>query len=192
LNLFDLNGVRVLIDYAHNAHGLETVGDFVERMTSPVSTGSPPGTPSWQANLKMAVIATPGDRRDQDMIELGKVAARYFDDIIIREDRNPRGRKHGETAERILEGVQQGMRAGHRVGNVEIVLDEMDAAKRALSRARPGDLVVLCVDYATEVWKELEARKLHATPLVLQEPAGNGQIEPAGGDPDLIEFGVGL
>jgi cyanophycin synthetase len=84
------------------------------------------------------------------------------------------------------------MRAGHRVGNVEIILDEMEAAKRALSRARPGDLVVLCVDYATEVWKELEARKLHATPLVLQEPAGNGQIEPAGGDPDLIEFGVGL
>jgi cyanophycin synthetase len=192
LNLFDLNGVRVLIDYAHNAHGLETVGDFVERMTSTVSTGAPPGTPSWQANLKMAVIATPGDRRDQDMIELGKIAARYFDDIIIREDRNPRGRKLGETAERILEGVQQGMRAGHRVGNVEIVLDEMDATKRALSRARPGDLVVLCVDYATEVWKELEARKLHATPLLLQEPTGNGQIEQAGGDPDLIDFGVGL
>jgi cyanophycin synthetase len=192
LNLFDLNGVRVLIDYAHNAHGLETVGDFVERMTSTVHTGAPPGTPSWQANLRMAVIATPGDRRDQDMLELGKVAARYFDDIIIREDRNPRGRKPGETADRILEGVQQAMRAGHRVGNVEIVLDEMAATKRALSRARPGDLVVLCVDYATEVWKELEARKLQATPLVLQEPTGNGQIEQAGGDPDLIEFGVGL
>src|SRR6059058_1787803 len=55
LNLFDLNGVRVLIDYAHNAAGLETVGDFVERMTSTVSTGAPPGTPSWQANLRMAV-----------------------------------------------------------------------------------------------------------------------------------------
>jgi cyanophycin synthetase len=192
LNLFDLNGVRVLIDYAHNAHGLEMVGDFVERMTSTVSTGVPPGTPSWQANLRMAVVATPGDRRDQDMLELGKVAARYFDDIIIREDRNPRGRKPGDTAQLILEGVQQAMKAGHRVGNVEIVLDEMEATKRALSRARPGDLVVLCVDYATEVWKELEARKLQATPLVLQEPTGNGQIEQAGGDPDLIEFGVGL
>jgi cyanophycin synthetase len=192
LNLFDLNGVRVLIDYAHNAHGLETVGDFVERMTSSIPVGAPPGTPTWQANLKMAVIATPGDRRDEDMHELGKVAARYFDDIIIREDVNPRGRKRGETAEQILLGVQQGMRAGHRVGHVEIVLDEMAAAKRALSRARPGDLVVLCVDYATEVWKELEARKLQATPMPFSEPTGNGQIEPAGGDPDLIEFGVGL
>jgi cyanophycin synthetase len=192
LNLFDLNGVRVLIDYAHNAHGLETVGDFVERMTSSIPIGAPPGTPTWQANLKMAVIATPGDRRDEDMHDLGKVAARYFDDIIIREDVNPRGRKRGEIAEQILLGVQQGMRAGHRVGHVEIVLDEMEAAKRALSRARPGDLVVLCVDYATEVWKELEARKLQATPMPFSEPTGNGQIEPAGGDPDLIEFGVGL
>jgi cyanophycin synthetase len=192
LNLFDLNGVRVLVDYAHNAHGLAGVGDFVERMTSTSANGTPPGTPSWQANLKMAVIATPGDRRDEDMHELGKVAARYFDDIIIREDRNPRGRKRGETAQQILEGVRQATRAGHRVGNVEIVLDEMEATKRALSRARPGDLVVLCVDYATEVWKELEARKLQATPLLLQEPPGNGQIERAGGDPDLLEFGVGL
>lgn len=192
LNLFDLNGVRVLIDYAHNAHGLATVGDFVERMTSTGSSGTPAGAPTWQANLRMAVVATPGDRRDEDMHELGKVAARYFDDIIIREDRNPRGRKKGETAQQILEGVQAAMRAGHRVGNVEIVLDEMEATKRALSRARAGDLVVLCVDYATEVWKELEARKQHATPLLLQEPEGNGQIEQAGGDPDLLSFGVGL
>ena len=33
----------------------------------------------------------------------------------------------------------------------------MDAARVALDRSRPGDLVVLCVDYATEVYKELEA-----------------------------------
>ncbi len=191
LNLFDLNGVKVLIDYAHNAHGLETVGDFVDRMTASAPSFAP-GSPSWSANLKVAVVATPGDRRDEDMRELGRVAARYFDEIVIREDRNPRGRKRGEAAEHILEGVEEAMRAGHRVGNVEIVLDEMQATRRALSRARPGDLVVLCVDYATDVWKELEARKLHATPLLLRDPEGNGQVEPAGGDPDLIDFGVGL
>ncbi len=184
--------MKVLIDYAHNAHGLETVGDFVDRMTSGVPDGAPPGFASWAANIRMAVIATPGDRRDEDMRELGRVAARYFDDIIIREDRNPRGRKPGETAQHVLEGVQEATRSGHRVGHVEIVLDEMEAARRALSRARPGDLVLLCVDYATEVWKELEARKLQATPLVLQEPSGNGKVEPASGDPDLIDFGVGL
>src|SRR5439155_6487192 len=129
-----------------------------------------PGSPSWSANLKVAVIATPGDRRDEDMRELGRVAARYFDEIIIREDRLTRGRKRGETAEHIMEGVQAAIRSGARVGHVEIVLDEMDAARRALDRSRPGDLVVLCVDYATEVWKELERRKSLAQPTLLAAP----------------------
>ncbi|MGH2557270.1 MAG: Mur ligase family protein, partial [Actinomycetota bacterium] len=193
LNLFDLNGVRVLVDYAHNAHGLEMVGDFVERMTARVSDGAPPGSPSWSANLRLAVVATPGDRRDEDMLELGRVAARYFNDVIVREDRNPRGRKRGETAQHILEGTQEAMRSGARAGSVEIVLDEMEATRRALDRSRPGDLVVLCVDYATEVWKELERRKSLAQPQALPpRESGDGQVEGISGDPDLIGFGVGL
>jgi cyanophycin synthetase len=189
LNLFELNGVKVLIDYAHNAHGLQTVGDFVERMTAAQPPAGPPGLASWSANLKVAVIATPGDRREEDMRELGGVAARYFDDIIIREDRNLRGREPGEAADFVLEGVQKAMRAGHRVGSVEIVLEEMDATRRALDRSRAGDLVLLCVDYAGVVWKELERRRaLSAGALV----SGDGQLEAIEADPELVELGVGL
>jgi len=192
LNLFELDGVKVLIDYAHNAAGLETVGDFVQRMTSGLPSGGAPGQPSWTANLKVAVIATPGDRRDEDMRELGRVAAKYFDEIVIREDQNLRGRKPGETASHIVEGVREAVKAGARMGNVEVILDEMEATKAALDRSRPGDLVVLCVDYATEVWQELERRKSQAQPRVMQAREGDGQIEGVVSDPDLIEFGVGL
>jgi cyanophycin synthetase len=188
LNLFELHGVKVVIDYAHNAHGLETVGDFVERMTSSQPPAGPPGLASWTANLKVAVIATPGDRRVEDMRDLGRVAARYFDDIIIREDHNLRGRAPGETAGFVMEGVRDAMRAGHRVGHVEIVLDEMEATRRALDRSRQGDLVVLCVDYAGEVWKELERRRSAAPG---RRPSGDGQLE-ASADPELVEFGIGL
>jgi cyanophycin synthetase len=191
LNLFELDGVRVLVDYAHNAHGLETVGEFVERMTAGATAG-PPGAPTWTANLRLAVVATPGDRRDEDMQELGRVAAKYFDDVIIREDRNLRGRKPGETARHVLDGVREGMQAGGRAGNVEVVLDEMEATRRALERSRPGDLVVLCVDYATEVWRELESRRSLAQPSVLPAREGDGQIEGLTGDPDLVQFGLGL
>jgi cyanophycin synthetase len=182
LNLFELNGVKVLIDYAHNPHGLEMVGDFVEKMTSSAPQG-PPGTASWSANLKVAVVATPGDRREEDMRQLGRVAARFFDEIVIREDANLRGRKPGETAGHVMEGVREAMRAGHRVGHVEIVLDEMDATRRALDRARPGDLVVLCVDYADIVWRELESRR------------ATGNAAAVAGDPLLAEMsdlGAGL
>ena len=188
LNVFDLDGVKVVIDYAHNAAGLETLGDFVERLVSDSSTGERPGGPSWSANLRVAVVATAGDRRDDDMRELGRVAARYFDDVIIREDRSSRGRPRGETAALILEGVEEAKeKGGARVGHAEMVLDEMEAARRALDRSRPGDLVVLCVDYATDVYKELEKRRGAATPTVLM-PSEDGDREAVGGDPDVIDL----
>jgi cyanophycin synthetase len=122
------------------------------------------------------------------MRELGRVAARHFDIVIVREDQNPRGRKKGETAELVVEGVQEAIASGQaRAGTVEIVLDEMDAARRALDRGRPGDTIVLCVDYATEVYKELEKRRGSATPTVLR-PSERGLIEAVGGDADLIDL----
>ena len=176
LNLFDLNGVKVLIDYAHNPHGLRAVGEFVERVTSDAPTGSGvPGIASWSANLRVAVVATPGDRREDDMRELGHVAARYFDEIIVREDDNPRGRRKGETAEIVLEGIREAMRKGARVGHAEIVVDEAEAVRRALDRSRPGDLVVLCADHAGEVVRELETRR----------GGGNGQARARVGMAEL-------
>jgi cyanophycin synthetase len=139
------------------------------------------------------VIATPGDRRDEDMRELGRVAAQYFDDVIIREDRNLRGRKPGENAGHILEGVRESMQSSGRAGNGEVVLGEMEATQRALDRSRPGDLVVLCVDYATEVWRELESRRSLAQPSVMPaREGGDGHIEGLTGDPDLVQFELGL
>jgi cyanophycin synthetase len=182
LNVFDLDGVKVVIDYAHNAVGLEALGEFVERLIADT-----PGASS--ANLRVGVVATAGDRRDEDMRQLGRVAARYFDEVIVREDRNTRGRERGGTAELILRGVEEARQeGGTRAGHVEIVLDEMEAARRALDRARPGDIVVLCVDYATEVYAELETRRGMASPRVLRASEDDGQFEAVGGDPDLVEL----
>ena len=189
LNVFDLDGVKVLVDYAHNAAGLETLGDFVERLTSDAPVGGRPGEASWSANLRVAVVATAGDRRDEDMRRLGRVAARYFDDVIVREDRSTRGRERGETAALILEGVKEAMAQGARAGYAGAVLDEIEATRTALDRSRPGDLVVLCVDHATEVFKELEARRSLAAPAVFAtDGEGDGAVEPAGGDPDLLDI----
>jgi cyanophycin synthetase len=188
LNVFDLDGVRVLLDYAHNAAGLDTVGDFVERLAADAPHGERPGEASWAANLRVAVVATAGDRRDEDMRELGRVAAKYFDDVIIREDTNPRGRERGETADLILQGVKDAMNAGGaRAGSAEVILDEMDAARVALDRSRPGDLVVLCVDYATEVFKEIEQRRGVSTPSVLRESEGD-LVDARGGDTDQLDM----
>jgi cyanophycin synthetase len=191
LNVFELDGMKVILDYAHNAAGLEQLGAFVDQLASDSAVAERPGEAARAANLVVGVVATAGDRRDEDMRELGRVAARHFDEVIVREDRNPRGRRRGETAELVVEGVREAMRDGPvRVGTVEAVLDEMDAVRRALDRGRPGDLVVLCVDYATEVYKELERRRGTATPAALRA-SEIGSIEAVGGDVDLIDLTSG-
>ncbi len=173
LNLFELDGVKVVVDYAHNPAALQAVGQFVDSMTSSLG--------EWQAGLRLGVIATPGDRRDQDAREIGKIAARYFDEIIVREDRNLRGREPGETAGLIVEGIRQEMKKGARCGSVQVVLEEMEATRTALDRSRSGDLVVLCIDYATDVWAELQDRLENAKAGVGGVPPGAGRE----GDPDF-------
>jgi cyanophycin synthetase len=190
LNVFELDGIKVILDYAHNPAGLEQLGTFVDQLASDSAIRERPGEATRAANLVVGVVATAGDRRDEDMRELGRVAARHFDEIIVREDRNTRGRRRGETAALVVEGVREAMRGGARAGTVEVVLDEMEAVRRALDRGRPGDLVVLCVDYATEVYKEVESRRGAAVPRALAAAEG-GLIEAVGGDVDLIDVSSG-
>jgi cyanophycin synthetase len=190
LNVFELDGIKVILDYAHNPAGLEQLGTFVDQLASDSAIRERPGEATRAANLVVGVVATAGDRRDEDMRELGRVAARHFDEIIVREDRNTRGRRRGETAALVVEGVREAMREGARSGTVEVVLDEMEAVRRALDRGRPGDLVVLCVDYATEVYKEVESRRGAAVPSALAAAEG-GLIEAVGGDVDLIDVSSG-
>jgi cyanophycin synthetase len=150
LNMFELHGVKVIVDYAHNPAGLQMAGDFVERLTAPGVNGPEPGR-------RIAVIATPGDRRDEDMRELGRVAARVFDILIVREDANPRGRQPGEIAGHVMEGIKA--TPNSRVQRAEIVIAERPAIDAALSQARPGDVVLLCVDKPADTWHDLEARR---------------------------------
>ena len=103
------------------------------------------------------MVATAGDRRDDDMRELGAVAAEHFDVVVVREDERLRGREPGATAELVAEGARAEMAEGVRCRQVEIVLDELDAVRHVMARANPGDVVVLCVDQHAEVLAELEA-----------------------------------
>ena len=90
LNEIEVNGVNVIVDYCHNAPGMRMLGDFVDRVGDSLDSGSELGKPS-----RIGVIATAGDRRDEDMVELGEIAAQHFDVVIVREDVNLRRRPRG-------------------------------------------------------------------------------------------------
>jgi cyanophycin synthetase len=151
--------VHVIVDYCHNAPGMRALGDFVDRVGESLAATSELGKPS-----RIGVIATAGDRRDQDMRELGMVAARHFDVLVVREDVALRGRKRGHTAQLVEEGVRHTMADGGRCKQVEVVLDEIAAVRHAMARANPGDLVVVCVDKHSAVMAELETWSQQAQP----------------------------
>ena len=153
LNMFELDGYRVVVDYAHNPPAVRALGEFVDRLAEPSAGGARPVV----TGRRIGVIATAGDRRDADIVELGHAAAAYFDEIVIREDENNRGRPRGDTAALIEQGVRSA--DGARVETITTILDELEATRHALDIARGGDVVVVCVDHANQVWKELQRRE---------------------------------
>jgi cyanophycin synthetase len=92
LNFFNFKNFTFLADFAHNPHGLQLLCDFVSKLDYP---------------KKIGVISGTGDRRDEDIRELGKISARYFDEIIIRCDKNLRGREANEIIALLQEGIQE-------------------------------------------------------------------------------------
>ena len=92
MNLFNLGNYHALVDYAHNPASYEALGAFVR---------------NWTSGKRIGVIGGPGDRRDQDFVTLGKLAAEIFDNVIIKEDDDTRGRPRGSAAELITQGIKQ-------------------------------------------------------------------------------------
>lgn len=156
MNLTEVRGIKVIVDYCHNAPAMTALGDFVDRFFDDDSVLERP--------QRIGVIATAGDRRDQDMLDLGRQAAKHFDVIIVREDDRLRGRQSGETAGLIVQGAREGQAEGGRVKQIETVLDEIESTRTAVERANPGDLVVVCVDRARAVWDELQVLAKRAQP----------------------------
>jgi len=149
------------------------LGDFVESYCAQRA-----GQAELGKSSRIGMIGAAGDRRDEDIRELGAVAADYFDVVVVREDDRLRGRAAGLTAQLVAQGARARMAAGSaRCAQVEIVADEVAAVRHCMARANPGDLVVLCVDRHATVIGELES-------MANQAQAGAHSGEGAT-DPDM-------
>jgi cyanophycin synthetase len=90
MNMFQFKKYTVMVDYAHNPAGFQAIAKFIEKI---------------DAKPKVGVIAGVGDRRDEDIFALGAIASQMFDEIVVRQDRNLRGRTDQEIIDLILQGV---------------------------------------------------------------------------------------
>jgi cyanophycin synthetase len=103
------------------------------------------------AQRRIGVVTAPGDRRDEDLRDVGRRCA-GLDYVILKEDDNRRGREPGEIARVIGEGLAE---VGIGPDRIETVYGEPQAVARAVEQMQDRDLVVILVDDVPGVLEQL-------------------------------------
>lgn len=148
LNLFNFKDFQIMLDYAHNPAGFRALSKLIEKMD-----GAP----------KVGIIAGIGDRRIEDNIEMGTIAAEMFDEVIIRQDRNLRGKTEDELIAMLEAGINKVDPSKPRM----IIPSEAEAITYAIENAKKGSLIVVSSDVVPDAlnlvmkFKEEEAEKLY-------------------------------
>jgi UDP-N-acetylmuramyl tripeptide synthase len=128
-NLFELDGVRILLDYAHNPHGIEALAHIARSMSG---------------GRRILVIGQAGNRDDDAIRGLAQSAwSMGLDHVVLKEmEAYRRGRPLGEIPGLLAAEFQ---RLGLPATAIEFADSEVAAVEHALRWARPGDLLILTV-----------------------------------------------
>lgn len=131
LNTYDIEGVKVIFDYAHNVNGLEALAEYVSCLS---------------AENTILLYTGLGDRLDESIRKNGETAAERFDKIVFSEKEDQlRGRDNGMIQALLNEGAFRKGKTGI------IILDPDDALHFVLDQAKPSDIVVSAnLDFTSE------------------------------------------
>ena len=157
LNLFRVGRGHVLVDYGHNPAAFEAIAGLAR---------------NWPDRRTTAVFTVPGDRDVELIREGGRTVARGFDRVIIREDKDRRGRGPGEVARLLCEAVHDVDRAVE----CTTVLDECEAVRAAVEGMADDEVVVFYEDYdaVVDVLKRYGAEPAAGMPAPALAAAGAG------------------
>ena len=157
MNVYDEHPFRVILDYAHNAAAFEAMTNLTDQLEV--------------VGKRVAVIACPGDRRDEDIIESAETLAGHFDHYICKADDNKRKREHDEVPQ-MMRGalIENGVAAE----KIQVIVDEQEAVEAGLSMAREGDLVVVFGDNVIRCWKQI----IYFGGENAEEQVGTGETKP--------------
>jgi cyanophycin synthetase len=138
MNVFDEHPFKVILDYGHNPAAIQTVCETVDLMDT--------------AGRSLVVLAAPGDRRDQDIIDIAKNAAGHFEHYFCKADDDRRGRGEDEVP---LMQQKTLIEAGVKPEQITVIPDEKACVDKALESAKPGDLLVIFGDNIVRCWKQI-------------------------------------
>ncbi|MGI6538681.1 MAG: cyanophycin synthetase [Caldicoprobacterales bacterium] len=132
-NIYNIRDFRVVVDYGHNLAGYKRVTEAITKMG---------------ASRLIGIIGTPGDRKNSVIYEIGSVSGLVFDKLIIKEDKNLRGREPGEVSNLLKEGA---LSVGFHKKDIMLVRNEAVALKEAIKCAKAGDLIVVFYEELDEI-----------------------------------------
>jgi cyanophycin synthetase len=153
MNIFDEHPFKVILDYGHNPAAVEVMCQLVERLEP--------------AGRRIVVLAAPGDRRDEDIADIGRIAAGQFDRYILRRDDSLRGRKPDEVPHLLRDAL---LAAKVPAEQILVVPDEQAATDTALREAQPGDLLLIFADAITRSWKQVIQFRPEAPAKLIERP----------------------
>jgi len=159
VNLYRVRTGYVLVDYGHNPDAFDAVCRMAAR---------------WDDRRVTGIIGVPGDRDNSVVEQAGRVAARGFHRVIIKEDCDLRGRQKGEVARLLCEAVN----AESPGTECSVVLDEVEALRAELAGMREGQVVVVFYDKLEPVLRVLEEHG--AEPVNTVEPARGADAAAVG------------
>lgn len=143
-NLYRVGQGYALIDYGHNPGAFAAICKMTEQ---------------WKDKFVTGIIGVPGDRADWVISESGKIIAKGFDKVIIKEDKDLRGREKGEVAHLLCETIL----STEPDKSCKIVLDEVETFENCLENISENEVVVLFYDKLEPIQRVLE--NYNATPL---------------------------
>jgi cyanophycin synthetase len=127
---FEVGGVHVLIDYAHNPDGLRGFLKVANHLRGAGRLG--------------LLLGQAGNRHDSDIEELAQVAAEFRPDlVVVKEDEAHLRGRAPEEVPRIIRAELK--RLGLADTALPLVSSEVEAARYALDWARPGDVLAFPV-----------------------------------------------
>ena len=142
-NVFEVDGFKVIVDFAHNPQAIEALLDTAAAM---------------QGRRKVLCFAQAGDRPDDLIRELARNAwEKGLDRVIVSELAHYyRGRGPGEVYGLIKDEL---LRCGAREDQIEHNDEEIESFESALAWAQPGDLVImLALERSPELYDRIAAR----------------------------------
>lgn len=155
MNIYKIKNNYVILDYGHNQEAIQSIAHLMSKLKS---------------YKKTAVLSLPGDRSDELIENTGKACAYLFDKLIIKEDKDLRGRRPGELPQFFKNSIL----GINPISQCEIILDESEAIEKAVLHSRSNEIIAIFYESLKEALNTLhayDAEPVNNIPFLTEEPS---------------------